>query len=396
MHCTKFFMTRTLFAKTEPTNSTSCKQQGLREATRRSDASISIDCVPARDLNSSLRSEWDAIRASSPALRSPFFSHTFFEAVGRVSPDNEAAIARQAGKVVGILPFQRSKNGMAQPVALGINDAHGMLATSDAKVGTTDLLCAAGMKRFLFHAAPTDLPDIKRYEAGRTRAFLADLTVDPRGYEYFLKHNRDTIDRQGQKTRKLIRTKGPLRLDFDCRDPKMLDYLIELKGQQYRRSQIYDILSVDWIQRLLHDLHRNCDSPVRGLLSVLHAGDDPVAMHFGMLEGDLLHYWFPVYDTQYSYGSPGTVLFLEIAKQAVDQGVRAIDFGYGELPYKYKVCNVVTEMSFGLIDRSPFRRAAYRTGVAMLAQMKKPWLKERLKPLMRVLMPNFGEHRYRT
>ena len=271
-----------------------------------------------------------------------------------------------------------------------------MLAPLDAKIATTDLLHAAGMKNFLFHAAPTELPDIKRYEAGRTRAFLADLTVDPRGYEHYLKHNRDTIDRQGQKTRKLIRTKGPLRLDLDCRDPKMLDYLIDLKGQQYRRTQIYDILSVDWIQRLLHDLLRNQDSPVRGLLSVLYAGDDPVAMHFGMLEGDLLHYWFPVYDTQYSYGSPGTVLFLEIAKQAVEQGVRSIDFGYGELPYKYKVCNVVSEMSFGLIDRSPFRRAAYRTGVAVLTQMKKPWIKERLRPLMRVLMPNFGEHRYRV
>ncbi len=49
-----------------------------------------------------------------------------------------------------------------------------------------------------------------------------------------------------------------------------------------------------------------------------------------MIEGDLIHYWFPVYDTTYSYGSPGTILFLEIAKQAVDHGVKSIDFGYGE------------------------------------------------------------------
>ncbi len=391
-----FLITRTAVAKTEHVITASCDRQESSGAARTLATPISIDCVPVRDFDSCLRSEWDVIRGSSPAFRSPFFSHTFIDAVGRVSPNNETAVARQAGKVIGLLPFQRSKNGLAHPVALGVNDAHGLLATSDAEVETTDLLRAVGMKSFLFHAAPTALPDIKRYEAGRTRAFLADLTVDPRGYEYYLKNNRDTIDRQGQKTRKLIRTKGPLRLDLDCRDPKMLDHLIELKGQQYRRTQIYDILSVNWIQRLLHDLLRNNEAPVRGLLSVLYAGDDPVAMHFGMLEGNLLHYWFPVYDNQYSYGSPGTVLFLEIAKQAVDQGVRSIDFGYGELPYKYKVCNVVSEMSFGLIDRSPFRRAAYRTGVAVLAQIKKPWIKERLKPLIRVLMPNFGEHRYRT
>lgn len=357
---------------------------------------ITIDCVPARDFDACLRSEWDAIRNSSAAYRSPFFSHTFIDAVASVAPNNEAVIARQGGKVVGVLPFQRSKSKVAQPVALGVNDAHAMLAPANSPVATTDLLKAAGARSFLFHAAPLDAPDIRRYEAGRTRAFLADLTVDPLGYEHYLKHNRDTIDRQGQKTRKLIRTKGPLRLEYDCRDPRMLDYLIELKGQQYRRTQIYDILSVDWIQRLLHSLLRKTDSPVRGLLSVLYAGDDPVAMHFGMQEGDLLHYWFPVYDSKYSYGSPGTVLFLEIAKQAVEKGVRAIDFGYGELPYKYKVTNVVTEMSFGLIDSSPLRRAYYRTGVALVTQMKKPWIKERLKPMMRLFMPNFGEHRYRV
>ncbi len=389
-------MTQTLSGKMEqaapklPVGKQSC------HATITANSSITIDCVPACDFDSTLRAEWDAIRDSSTAFRSPFFSHTFIDAVGRVAPNNQTAIARQGGKVVGVLPFQRSKKNTAQPVALGVNDAHAMLAPADSKVATTDLLKAAGMRSYLFHAAPIDAPDIKRYEVGRTRAFLADLTVDPRGYEHYLKHNRDTIDRQGQKTRKLIRTKGPLRLEYDCRDPKMLDYLIELKGQQYRRTQIYDLLSVDWIQRLLHDLLRNQDAPVRGLLSVLYAGDDPVAMHFGMQERDLIHYWFPVYDTQYSYGSPGTVLFLEIAKQAADKGIRAIDFGYGELPYKYKVTNVVTEMSFGLIDSSPMRRAAYRTCVAIVSQMKKPWIKERLKPIMRVLMPNFGEHRYRA
>lgn len=359
-------------------------------------SAISVDCLPACEFDSCLRSEWDRIRSSSPAFRSPFFSHTFIETVGRVAPNNFTAVARQSGRVIGVLPFQRSTNGLAQPVALGVNDAHGLLATADVKISTVEMLKSCGMRRYLFHAAPPELPDIAKYEVGRARAFLADLTVDPRGYEHFLKHNRDTIDRQGQKTRKLIRSKGPLRLEFDCRDPKMLDYLIELKGQQYRRTKIYDILSVDWIQKLLHELLRNQDAPVRGLLSVLYAGDDPIALHFGMIEGDLIHYWFPVYDTTYSYGSPGTILFLEIAKQAVDHGVKAIDFGYGELPYKYKVTNVVTEMSYGMVDCSPIRLAAYRAGVSVVNQLKKPWIKEHIKPILRVLMPNFGEHRYRT
>ncbi len=187
---------------------------------------------------------------------------------------------------------------------------------------------------------------------------------------------------------------GPLRLVYDCRDPQLVEYLIKLKGTQYQRTHTFDILAVGWIRQLLLNLHKVEDSPVRGLLSVLYAGDVPVSLHYGLLEGDWLHYWFPVYDQQYAYGSPGTQMFLDIAREAAARGVRAIDMGYSEQAYKYKLTNVVSEMSYGLMDSSPWRRQLHRRRLQWRQQVKGLWFKEQLKPLVRRLLPNWDGKKY--
>ncbi len=356
--------------------------------------SHAIEVLPLRDLDMGLVSQWSSLRTQESVYRSPFFSFEFVKAVAAVGPQIEVAVVRQDQQLLAALPFQRISGQFARPVGLGVNDAHGYLKRPGVSVDPLAILRGCRLSGYEFHAAPPNALETERFAVGRTRSFLADLTVDPRGYENYLKENSDTIDRQGQKTRKLIRTLGSLRLEFDCRDPAMLDLLIKLKCDQYQRTHTYNILAVDWIQRLMHRLHGEGDSPVRGILSVLYAGHHPVALHYGMTEGTLLHYWFPVYDAKYSYGSPGTILFLEIAKQATERGYQAIDMGYGEQPYKHKLTNVITEMSYGLVDSSPMRRALYRAQLGWQKRVKKLWLKDLVKPLVRKLLPNLGAKRF--
>jgi CelD/BcsL family acetyltransferase involved in cellulose biosynthesis len=359
-----------------------------------SNATATTDCVPLRELESCLISQWDSVRANAASYRSPFFGYAFLKTVAELEPHIEVAITRVGNQLVSALPFQRVSKQCARPVGLGINDAHGFLKQPSTTVNPLAVLRQCKLRSFEFHAAPPDLLETEKFAIGHTRSFLADLTVDPKGFEHYLRHSSDTIDRQGQKTRKLIRTLGPLRLDFDCRDARLIDLLVKLKCDQYQRTHTYNILAVQWIRKLLGQLHANVDSPIRGILSVLYAGDQAVALHYGMTEGDLLHYWFPVYDPKYSYGSPGTILFLEIAKQATELGYRAIDMGYGEQAYKHKLTNVITDMSYGIIDSSSLRRAIYRTHNKWQGSVKKLWLKDLVKPFIRKLLPNLGAERF--
>ena len=355
---------------------------------------FSYSIIPISECGPSVIGEWEAIRAARSIYRSPFFGSDFIQAVGQVCPNVEVAMATQSGKPVALLPFVRKNRWDATPVGAGINDAHGLLCSEGFPVSCIEFLQRCGLRSFQFHAAPPEAPDVEQFEIGRSRSFLADLTIDPLGYEHFLRKTSSTIDRQGQKSRRLARQVGPLRLEYDCRDTRYIDHLIELKGQQYRRTHTFDILAVPWIKQLLYRLHANQEPRVRGLLSVFYAGETAVALHYGLLDGDLLHYWFPVYDEQYAYGSPGTQMFLDIAKEATARGLKAIDMGYSEQAYKYKLTNVITEMSYGLIDSSSVRRQIYRCRTNWRQQLKGLWFKDRIKPLVRKVLPNLGGQRY--
>lgn len=355
---------------------------------------VRFHVVPFEKLSDSAVADWLEIRGSHSQYRSPFFSHDFIRTVAGLLPGVEVALAERNGRTIALLPFRRVGSFHARPVGAGINDAHGLLADTSVDFQFEEMLKACGLKSFAFHAAPPKSPGVSKYEIGRTNAFLADLTVDPLGYEHFLRSRNKTIDKQGQKTRKLGREVGELRFEYDCRDSDMIRRLLNLKSEQYQRTHTFDILSVPWIQELLYKFHGDVESENRGILSVLHAGDIPVALHYGMIEGDLLHYWFPVYDSQYHFGSPGTQLFLDVAKEAAARGVTAIDMGYGEQPYKHKLTNVVTEMSYGLVDRNPVRRALFRGNLAVGAKLKDLKIRERIKPIARKVMPSFGKGNY--
>lgn len=153
-------------------------------------------------------------------------------------------MARSAARVVAIVPYQRYRNSIARPVGAGINDAHGILAVPGQGIGDAEILQAARLIGLSFHASPPEAPTVANFEMGRKKSFLSDLTVDPQGYKHFLRSRNSTIDRQGQKSRRLIRELGQLRFEFDCRDPEMIRRFIELKQDQYHRTHTFDILSV--------------------------------------------------------------------------------------------------------------------------------------------------------
>lgn len=355
---------------------------------------VRFDLIPAAELSAALRAQWNTIRSKRAELRSPFFSPDFISTVAGVIPDVEIGVASQGGEAVAIFPFQRYRQTNARPVGVGINDAHGLISLPDSGVSLLEMMDACRLKSFPFHAAPPELADIAQFELGTTRTFLADLTVDPLGYENYLRRTSNTIDKQAQKTRRMIRDLGPLRFDFDCRDPEMLQRLIELKCGQYKRTHIFSILGVPWIQQLLFTLHQQPTDNLRGILNVLYAGDQAVALHYGMLEGDLLHYWFPVFDPAYSFGSPGTQLFLEVAREGTERGVTAIDMGYGEQVYKTKLTNVVGVMSYGLVDKSPLRRTWYHQKKRFGERLRRLRFKDAIKPWARKLLPGFGRGSY--
>ncbi|MEZ6090671.1 MAG: GNAT family N-acetyltransferase [Pirellulaceae bacterium] len=347
--------------------------------------------IPASDLNASLTEVWESLRRRNPMLYSPFFAAEFTQAVSQVRDDGFVAIVESADEPVAFLPYHRVGRSLF-PIARMINDAHGLICAAETAISWPWLLSELDASAYEYHALFEASDDTPSHAFGWTKAFLCDLTASDLRYDLWLRENRKTIFKQQRKT-KLVREAGPLRLDFASSDAAELDRLISLKREQYQRTSIFDIFSVQWIRDLMRLLLAS-DGEVQGRLSVLYAGDQAVAMHMGMQEQRLLHYWFPVYDPAFGYASPGTALFLEIVKYAEAGGIDKIDFGYGELPYKWTLNNVIHSVPYGAICSSKTAWHKRRLRYRMMRTMKSVPGKQFCKRVLRRLHPQFGSSSY--
>ncbi|MCA9140087.1 MAG: GNAT family N-acetyltransferase [Planctomycetales bacterium] len=305
---------------------------------------------------------------------------------------------------VGFLPFHRIGNN-AFPVGRFFNDAHNLIAAADHGISWDWLLQSLGLRSYAFHALtesdPQQFPAHTCHET--IRSFRCDIGDDPAEYLRNLGSRHKTVGRQGQKTRKMAREVGPVHLELDCRSMDAFDQNFRWKRQQYARTNILDLFRLDWTLRLMRELFETppsalgdsalnvqCEGNARGILSVLRAGDRIVASHFGILEGGLLHYWFPAYDPNYAKYSPGTGLFCSILSAAGQHGIRCVDMGYGEQPYKLKQTDSTGFVTKGCIARSVAYRRLRKIETKMIKVAKRLPNKEAVKRVCRSIWPSAG------
>ena len=76
--------------------------------------------------------------------------------------------------------------------------------------------------------------------------------------------------------------------------------LMAWKSDQYRRTSHVDRFERPWLVGLFEALLATRGDYAGGLLSVLYAGDQPVAAQFGLRTGNLLVGWFTGYDARFA------------------------------------------------------------------------------------------------
>ncbi len=334
---------------------------------------------------------WEQLRGTQSAFRTPFFSYAFSSAVQVARGDVLVAVLKRAGQTVGFFPHHRV-GSRAYPVGRRFNDAHGVITSPYVSFDWYELLASMNASGFQFHslvgADRTRMPAVNL--VGTVGSFCSNIGTDSRAALKRFEHEHRTIAKQGQKTRKLARELGTLRLEVDCRDPQLLAEAIERKRAHYHRTNILDLFLAPWTRDLITELSRRGDDEPRVMLTLLWAGDTIVASHIGFRDGNLLHYWFPAYGSEFGRYSPGTALFTELVRTASDYGITTIDMGFGEQPYKMKQTDVVSDVAYGFASDSSIRRAWYRTGLAKQKFVKSLPMKETLKYVLRRLHPKAG------
>jgi CelD/BcsL family acetyltransferase involved in cellulose biosynthesis len=305
---------------------------------------MDIQVLRPDELSNVDRAAWTSMQAKAhldgmPQLANPFLSPEFTLAVGRCRHDVRVAVIRASGAAdaepVAFFPFQRTAFGVGRAVGLGVSDCQGIVHRPGFTWDARELLRACDLVVWEFdHLTEGQEP----FATGATGSYASPVIDVDQGYDVFLAglrarapgFTRSTL----AKERKLGRDVGAVRYVHDERDPRILRTLMAWKSAQYRRTGRSDRFTRRWIVDLVERLFRSRSDSFAGLLSVLYAGDRPVAAHFGPRSHRVLASWFPVYDPAFAKFSPGLVLHLRMAEGAAAEGMAHLDLGRGEKKYK--------------------------------------------------------------
>ncbi|MDF6020609.1 GNAT family N-acetyltransferase [Streptomyces sp. JH34] len=279
---------------------------------------------------------WRELRAESGAPAHPFMEPEFALAVGRVRPRARVAvIGEEGGGTAGFLPFERGRLGHGRAIGLGVSDVQGAVLRPGLALEARDLLRACGLSAWEFDNLEERQALFQPAAARSYATYVIDVGHGYESYEKVLRAQSPKFLRTTlAKERKLGRTAGEVRFVLDERDPEALRTLMGWKSAQYRRTGRRDRFAKRWIRDLVEFLFHTRAPGCSGLLSVLYAGDRPVAAHFGLRSRTVLSCWFPAYDPEFAKFSPGLVLHLRMARAAADDGIGMLDMGRGAAEYK--------------------------------------------------------------
>jgi CelD/BcsL family acetyltransferase involved in cellulose biosynthesis len=297
--------------------------------------SLKVDIAAIETLGEADWAIWRAMLAANPALTSPYFRPEFARVAGRVCPGAAVAVFSRGGETVGFFPHQR-RGGAMQPLAAPMNDYHGIIAFPGEAPSLEAAAEGLGAARLNLTAwvGPTGLGEDRR---------TVQVELDESGYDGWYAERRTSFGKffkDKERARRSMEAElGPLRVEHGLRDPALLDWLIDLKRDQYRRTGRHDIFACGWTADLLHALLKEEGEGLGASLAALWAGDRLTAVEYALHAGDQYHFWFPGYEPSLARCSPGILLSLDTMRLASVHGYRTFDFGFEGEHYKKYFCN---------------------------------------------------------
>ena len=297
--------------------------------------SLKVDIAAIETFGDAEWTTWRAMLEANPALTSPYFRPEFARAAGRVCPGAAVAVFSRGGETVGFFPHQR-RGGAMQPLAAPMNDYHGIIAfpgEAPSLEAAAEVLGAARLNLTAW-VGPTGLGEDRR---------TVQVELDESGYDGWYAERRTSFGKffkDKERARRSMEAElGPLRVEHGLRDPALLDWLIDLKRDQYRRTGRHDIFACGWTADLLHALLKEEGEGLGASLAALWAGDRLTAVEYALHAGDQYHFWFPGYEPSLARCSPGILLSLDTMRLASAHGYRTFDFGFEGEHYKKYFCN---------------------------------------------------------
>lgn len=344
-----------------------------------------VETVAASELDGPLVAAWEGLRAEWPSYRSPFFSSGYTRILAQVRDDVECAVISRQGRPVGFFPFQRDGRS-ASPVGGLLTDFQGLVIPPDADLPPEELLHACRLDHWSFRYLARGWQALDRCRFRRQRSPVIGLENGFGSFTRSLEQRKsDLLHKHVRGLRSLGKRVGPIRFEWECGATDLLDRLLRWKAAQHERTETRDEFRASWARDMLERMLVQRDSTFSARVTGLFAGDALVAGAVNLISGSTLHVWITAYNPEFSKFSPGAHCMVELIRAAGGAGIRRIDLGHGEEPYKYRLCTEIDEVAEGCVDRRWLlgwsHRGRYEVRRRVLDSPLRPWLQSWKKRL---------------
>jgi CelD/BcsL family acetyltransferase involved in cellulose biosynthesis len=314
---------------------------------------VKISLARPDELGTAELEQWRGLQRANPALRNPFLSPEFTLAVGQAKDTARVAVIEDGGQIVGFFPHERQGRFLGTAIGFGIADCTALIHAPGFEWDARALVRGCGLPVWEFDHLIAGQSQFAPHHTLRVPSYVMDVS---NGYEDYLAErtavNGGLFKDLQRRIRKLGREIGEVRFEFEAHDPELLQTLLAWKSAQYQRTRVHDRFATPWIRQVVEHLFTAKTSECTGTLSVMYAGERPVALHFGLRSETVFSGWFPVYDTDLGKYSVGRALWLRLAEAAAAQGAQYVDLGRGEASYKDELKNRELEIAEGRVSVS--------------------------------------------
>lgn len=300
---------------------------------------------------------WEEVLRANTRLDSPFFRPEYVQAASAARNDVSVGIVETEAGVAGFFPFQCGRRNIGQPVGRPLSDFQAAIISSATELDARAMVRGCGLAGWNFDHLLAEQQPFHGYHRVTVPSPFMDLS---RGFEAYEEGLRDGARKRFSGIRQMKRVAGrrvgPVRFELHSTDNRVFNRLIEWKTAQYNRTNTFNVFGLPWVMTLLERIRDSQDGAFSGILSALYFGDRLAAVHFGMRSRNVLHYWFPAYDTDLARYSPGLICLLEMAREGALTGILRIDLGKGSEQYKQRLMSGAINVSEGEVLVDPFMR----------------------------------------
>jgi CelD/BcsL family acetyltransferase involved in cellulose biosynthesis len=312
---------------------------------------LRIHAVDGASLSETQVQHWNEIQRSDSNYASPFLTPGYTQLVARCCEGVRVGIIELAqGRPVGFFPFQLVAPRYAKPVGTIFCDYQAVIIEPDVRLNAPELLAACGLDRWDFDHLLANQPFFSTFHEVHDFSSVIDLSAGFDVYNAQMKRDkRFQLSQAELQRRRMERELGVVTLSTHEPDPELLDRLLLIKREQWTRSGWPNRFEAEWELTLMANLTQTDEPNFGGLLTVLRAGNQPVALHLGLRSRTVWHYWTTAYEIAFARYSPGLVMLVEMIKSAESMGFKAIDLGKGDLLYKRRLRNFEVPLAEGTV-----------------------------------------------